>query len=421
MTMNPMFQNTRDMERGIPVSTKEDDGEEENYTCRICLEDNCLRKDLIAPCACKGGSKWVHRECLDRWRSVREDKAFSKCTECLQFYQLICVTNDTCEEQCTRRTRFSLFVCKDLLLMLFLTQLVVVILALIVYGCDKHTSYLLHLFKMENYPRTFYYCMGLFLSFSLTGMLGSCIRSEVCGDCRACDNCYCNDIYFFPYYIGPADTSPCCACCPGESAGGGAAGCLECGTCGSCDCNACLVGAGEEMIYFLVIALVLFAILGFFIFIAMGIYYVQQITRKHIHILEKWNLTKEYIVKDLAPDALPMTPAMVQHIYHGNEELNMNNGGDYRPSAPQLIPGDVEGQIELNPMRIASAPPLSSMVMDRSEGNYARQRTPLLEFEESMEGENHHQHSFQESGYSSSVMTMLAPNRREELIARGLL
>lgn len=28
-------------------------------------------RDFIAPCKCKGTSKYVHRECLDHWRSVK--------------------------------------------------------------------------------------------------------------------------------------------------------------------------------------------------------------------------------------------------------------------------------------------------------------------------------------------------------------
>ena len=38
---------------------------DEQITCRICLEENLDRDDVIAPCSCSGGSKWVHRECLD--------------------------------------------------------------------------------------------------------------------------------------------------------------------------------------------------------------------------------------------------------------------------------------------------------------------------------------------------------------------
>ncbi|WJX77697.1 hypothetical protein P8452_60981 [Trifolium repens] len=29
-------------------------------------------RDFIAPCKCKGTSKYVHRECLDHWRSVKK-------------------------------------------------------------------------------------------------------------------------------------------------------------------------------------------------------------------------------------------------------------------------------------------------------------------------------------------------------------
>lgn len=30
-----------------------------------------LGRDFIAPCKCKGTSKYVHRECLDQWRAVK--------------------------------------------------------------------------------------------------------------------------------------------------------------------------------------------------------------------------------------------------------------------------------------------------------------------------------------------------------------
>ena len=49
--------------------------------CRICLEED-LPHTMIAPCRCKGSSRWVHRDCLDEWRLTQPDRAFSKCTEC---------------------------------------------------------------------------------------------------------------------------------------------------------------------------------------------------------------------------------------------------------------------------------------------------------------------------------------------------
>ncbi|VAI54740.1 unnamed protein product [Triticum turgidum subsp. durum] len=37
--------------------------------CRICLDNE--GDDLIAPCNCKGTQKYVHRSCLDNWRSTK--------------------------------------------------------------------------------------------------------------------------------------------------------------------------------------------------------------------------------------------------------------------------------------------------------------------------------------------------------------
>lgn len=44
-------------------------GPGEQIQCRICLESD--GRDFIAPCKCKGTSKYVHRECLDHWRAVK--------------------------------------------------------------------------------------------------------------------------------------------------------------------------------------------------------------------------------------------------------------------------------------------------------------------------------------------------------------
>lgn len=37
-------------------------------------------RDFIAPCKCKGTSKYVHRECLDHWRSVKVWMLSELCT-----------------------------------------------------------------------------------------------------------------------------------------------------------------------------------------------------------------------------------------------------------------------------------------------------------------------------------------------------
>ena len=76
---------------------------DDQITCRICLEDELDRNDVIAPCSCSGGSKWVHRESLDMWRTTKQDRAFSRCTECLQDFRLIPIHEDDDEDAAKRR------------------------------------------------------------------------------------------------------------------------------------------------------------------------------------------------------------------------------------------------------------------------------------------------------------------------------
>ncbi|KAL8158717.1 hypothetical protein V2J09_000254 [Rumex salicifolius] len=51
--------------------------------CRICLEcDGEEDDELISPCMCKGTQQFVHRSCLDHWRSVKAShpyQAFNLC------------------------------------------------------------------------------------------------------------------------------------------------------------------------------------------------------------------------------------------------------------------------------------------------------------------------------------------------------
>ena len=53
---------------GIEASVEMVTLEEEQGTCRICL-DQVHISDLIEACHCTGSRRWVHRACIDRWRS----------------------------------------------------------------------------------------------------------------------------------------------------------------------------------------------------------------------------------------------------------------------------------------------------------------------------------------------------------------
>lgn len=71
--------------------------------CRICLDDSPTAS-LIAPCACRGTSLWVHRECLNEWRATGKG-AFSECAECKTPYILV-PPADSAVAKLKRRTAF---------------------------------------------------------------------------------------------------------------------------------------------------------------------------------------------------------------------------------------------------------------------------------------------------------------------------
>ena len=78
-----------------PPPQDDDDGEEK--LCRYCF-DGEEEGELISPCACKGGQKWVHLDCLRRWQRMvlvsqpthpmfhGEDQRQHDCNVCKQPY-----------------------------------------------------------------------------------------------------------------------------------------------------------------------------------------------------------------------------------------------------------------------------------------------------------------------------------------------
>ena len=52
--------------------------------CRICLDDALETSEIIiAPCKCSGGSKYVHRTCIERWlNTTTSEVAKTQCMEC---------------------------------------------------------------------------------------------------------------------------------------------------------------------------------------------------------------------------------------------------------------------------------------------------------------------------------------------------
>jgi len=56
--------------------------------CRICFQND--DKEFLSPCLCSGTSKYVHKECLEIWRTISINKeGYYKCMECKTNYKTI--------------------------------------------------------------------------------------------------------------------------------------------------------------------------------------------------------------------------------------------------------------------------------------------------------------------------------------------
>ncbi|PWA75768.1 hypothetical protein CTI12_AA057800 [Artemisia annua] len=128
-------------------------------TCRICLQcaDGVKDEGLISPCMCKGTQQFVHRSCLDHWRSVK----------------------------------------------------VIGMLGGLAYLVDHKHEYLKDLFKdhwdhvLLRHPILFYYCAGMIVFLvllTLCAMICQCCYTNMCSE--PCGTIFC--IVFMVMLISPA-------------------------------------------------------------------------------------------------------------------------------------------------------------------------------------------------------------------------
>lgn len=232
--------------------------------CRICLEcDGEDDNDLISPCMCKGTQQFVHRSCLDHWRSVKEGFAFSHCTTCkAQFHLRVAdVEDSTC-----RKIKFRLFVARDVVLVFLAVQMVIGMIGGFAYLMDKDGSFRDSFNDswdriLSKHPIPFYYCIGVVVFFVMLGFFGLILH------CSALNN--------DPRMAG------CQNCCYGW-------GILD-----------CFPASMEACFALVIVFIVIFAILGIAYSFLAATMAIQRIWQRHYHILTKRELTQEYIVEDL--------------------------------------------------------------------------------------------------------------------------
>ncbi|XP_019196854.1 PREDICTED: E3 ubiquitin-protein ligase MARCH8-like [Ipomoea nil] len=144
----------------------------EQPQCRICLDIE--GDDLIAPCHCKGTQKYVHRSCLDNWRSTKEGFAFAHCTECKAKFIL---RANVPPDRWWLRLKFQFLVARDHALIFLVVQLIVAILGVLVY--KFYGDELREMFGYEEHPYGFY-TMAV-LAIVLVGLLYGFFIAIICG------------------------------------------------------------------------------------------------------------------------------------------------------------------------------------------------------------------------------------------------
>ena len=176
--------------------------ENTSKTCRICF-DSDNQTDLIRPCLCRGGSAYVHRKCLDDWRSLnKEDRGFKFCEVCQFQYVIEPVVDDPNADR-KRKLIFRLLVTRDITLIILLTQAFIIGLAFLIQVCDGKTKDLRHSFPESMSAFGVYYLVSLTIFFALLGFFGligiCCGWLDVSERHRTYDDdpCGCNNMQCF--------------------------------------------------------------------------------------------------------------------------------------------------------------------------------------------------------------------------------
>ncbi|KAG5039308.1 hypothetical protein JHK82_011465 [Glycine max] len=246
---DPLLHNQEE-EDGSPGSSGEIKNEEEDVEagllpcCRICLEsDSDPEDELISPCMCKGTQQFVHRSCLDHWRSVKVKDLPSHTAQ-------------------PAKPNFILELNR-----LRTTLGVIAAIGGFSYIMDKDGSFRNSFDDgwdriLSRHPIPFYYCIGVLAFFVLIGFFGLILH---------CSSLNSND----PRMAG------CQNCCYGW-------GILD-----------CFPASMEACFALVVVFVVIFAILGIAYGFLAATMAIQRIWQRHYHILTKRELTKEYIVEDL--------------------------------------------------------------------------------------------------------------------------
>jgi len=183
-----------------------------------------------------------------------------------------------------------------------------------------------------HHTLTVYYLWGFLFLLAIIGFIGLCTLcvhqgipdfSSGYGRSGACD---CGDCIW------------CCWCVEDCSGGSGAAGCCE-GGANCCECGAAANSLeGEAMAICGLIALVLlvvFAIVGLLIGVLVAVAVWQKIVQRHMRILQKRELAREFAVVDLSTLEDGMQPTNTDNMYM-SDRIPLAENAEGIDSLPEL-------------------------------------------------------------------------------------
>ncbi|CAF1376862.1 unnamed protein product [Adineta ricciae] len=153
--------------------------------CRICLDtDNT--DSLISPCLCSGSAAFVHRTCLDNWRSENiRGIGFNYCDICKFEYVIETVDNDLKAEK-IRRLKYYFFVTRDITSIFLLTQLIILALTFLLKLIDKNSGDIKHQFPSWMSEFAMYYLTSFVLLLVLIGFIAFIISCWSLGRIDRC-------------------------------------------------------------------------------------------------------------------------------------------------------------------------------------------------------------------------------------------
>ncbi|CAF0954696.1 unnamed protein product [Adineta ricciae] len=138
--------------------------------CRICLDtDNT--DSLISPCLCSGSAAFVHRTCLDNWRSENiRGIGFKYCDIC-KFEYVIETVDDDLQAGKIRRLKYYFFVIRDITSIFLLTQLIILALTFVLKLIDKNSGDIKRQFPSWMSEFAMYYLTSFVLLLVLIGFI----------------------------------------------------------------------------------------------------------------------------------------------------------------------------------------------------------------------------------------------------------